>query len=182
VSENSDKPSGGFSEKFSDAFQKPSGEQRKESSEPQPAPDKGSEAAKPSALKRQIVKAFFLAVTAASLAMSPAHAQSTKAQLNSQITTNLPDNTVGQITPQGLRTVTSGIVNSIMPTAPVVAGNLSSFNGTTGLLQDSGLAASVLATAGFNAVNCLGIDDTATIQAKINATSATSHVNLKFAT
>jgi hypothetical protein len=108
-----------------------------------------------------------LAVVAVLCALvAPAYAQKTKAQIITEIGANLPDNTTGQITPSGLRAVPTDIVNSIMPTAPVVAGNLSSFNGTTGLLQDSGLAASVLATAGFNAVNCLGIDDTATIQAR----------------
>ena len=68
----------------------------------------------------------------------PAHAQSTKAQINTQINTIFPDNTIGGITPQGLRTVTSNIVNSIMPTAPVVGGHLACFSGTTGLLQDCG--------------------------------------------
>jgi hypothetical protein len=70
----------------------------------------------------------------------PAQAQKTKAQLNTEITTTFPDNTVGQITPTGLRLVSSDIANSIMPTAPVVAGNLACFNGTTGLLQDCGSA------------------------------------------
>lgn len=70
----------------------------------------------------------------------PAQAQKTKAQLNTEITTTFPDNTVGAITPTGLRLVSSDITNSIMPTAPVVAGNLACFNGTTGLLQDCGSA------------------------------------------
>jgi hypothetical protein len=71
---------------------------------------------------------------------APAMAQSTKAALNSEITTQFPDNTVGSITPLKLRTVTSDIVNSIMPTAPVTAGNLACFSGTTGLLQDCALS------------------------------------------
>jgi hypothetical protein len=66
----------------------------------------------------------------------PAQAQKTKAQLNTEIGTSFPDNAA--ITPQNLRNVSSDIVNSIMPTAPVVSGNLACFNGTTGLLQDCG--------------------------------------------
>lgn len=60
----------------------------------------------------------------------------TKAQLNSRIGVQFPDNNAGAIPPSILRGVTSDIVNSIMPTAPVTAGNLACFNGTTGLLQD----------------------------------------------
>lgn len=70
----------------------------------------------------------------------PAQAQKTKAQLNAEITANYPDNSVGAITPSILRTVTADIVNSILPTAPVVSGNLACFNGTTGLLQDCGVS------------------------------------------
>src|SRR5581483_1413820 len=77
-------------------------------------------------------------VTAIWLVAPPAMAQKTKAQLNTEITTNYPDNIVGFITPALTRTTTSDIVNSIMPTAPVVSGNLACFNGTTGLLQDCG--------------------------------------------
>lgn len=84
--------------------------------------------------------------------VAPAHGQSTKAQINTQIITNLPDNTVGQITPQGLRTVTSNIVNSIMPTAPVVAGNLACFSGTTGLLKDCGPGLVGLTMSGLRAL------------------------------
>lgn len=68
----------------------------------------------------------------------PAHAQKTKAQLNTEIGVLFPNNDVGAITPSVLRTVTSDVVNSIMPTAPVVSGNLACFSGTTGLLQDCG--------------------------------------------
>src|SRR4030081_1499482 len=81
-----------------------------------------------------------LAAVALLCIVAPVHAQKTKAQINSEITTNFPDNTVGQITPQGLRNVTNDIVNSIMPTASVVSGNLACFNGTTGLLQDCGVS------------------------------------------
>lgn len=85
-----------------------------------------------------------LLATLLSILVVPAHAQSTKAQLNSEITTRFPDNTVGAITLTGLRMVTADIVNSIMPTAPVVPGNLACFNGTTGLLQDCGIPPSTL--------------------------------------
>lgn len=77
-----------------------------------------------------------LAVLAA--VASPAHAQKTKAEITTEIGTLFPDNVVGAITPLALRTVTLDTVNSIMPTAPVVAGNLACFSGTTGLLQDCG--------------------------------------------
>lgn len=73
---------------------------------------------------------------------APAYGQSTKAELNTQITTDFPNQTAGAITPTKLRNVTAGIVNSIMPTAPVVSGNLACFSGTTGLLQDCGLSPS----------------------------------------
>lgn len=85
--------------------------------------------------------------------VAPVHAQKTKAQINSEILTNLPDNTAGQITPQGLRAVAADTVNSIMPTAPVVSGNLASFNGTTGLLQDS----IVLSAPTLNGIQFIGI-------------------------
>jgi hypothetical protein len=64
----------------------------------------------------------------------PAQAQKTRAQLNTEIGTSFPDNNF----PLLLRNVTNDIVNSIMPTAPVVSGNLACFSGTTGLLQDCG--------------------------------------------
>jgi hypothetical protein len=70
----------------------------------------------------------------------PAHAQKTRAQLNTEIGTSFPDNSF----PLLLRNVTNDIVNSIMPTAPVVSGNLACFSGTTGLLQDCGTAPSSL--------------------------------------
>lgn len=70
--------------------------------------------------------------------MAPAQAQKTKAQLNTEITLDFPDQNVGAITPLLLRTVASDIVNAVMPTAPVVTGNLACFDGTTGLLKDCG--------------------------------------------
>lgn len=74
------------------------------------------------------------------LIWSPAFAQKTKAQLTTEIGTTYPDNTIGSITPAGVRTYETDVLNSIMPTAPVVAGNLACFSGTTGLLQDCGSA------------------------------------------
>lgn len=71
--------------------------------------------------------------------VAPAHAQKTKAQIAAEIGTLFSDNTTGAITPQKLRAVTLDTINSIMPTAPVAAGNLACFSGTTGLLQDCGL-------------------------------------------
>ena len=88
-------------------------------------------------MKRITTLALLLVVFSA-----PAHAQKTKAAISSEITTLFPDNSLGLITPSQLRTVTSDIINSIMPTAPVVTGNLACFNGTTGLLQDCGLSPS----------------------------------------
>ncbi|MET4493478.1 hypothetical protein [Bradyrhizobium sp. LA7.1] len=86
-----------------------------------------------------ISSSFRLALSALCvLLVYPAHAQKTKAQLNTEIGTNFPDNNSGVITPQNLRTVTGDIVNSIMPTAPVTTGNLACFNGITGLLKDCG--------------------------------------------
>lgn len=83
----------------------------------------------------------FIAAVVLLCAMTPAHAQKTKAQLNSEIGVLFPDNGSGVITPQILRNVTSDMVNAIMPTAPVSSGNIPSFNGSTGLLQDSGVPA-----------------------------------------
>ena len=77
---------------------------------------------------------FFIAL----IAIAPAHAQKTKAQLNTEIGANFPDNMQNQITPLGIRNVTLDTVNSIMPTAPVVSGNTPCFDGTTGLLKDCG--------------------------------------------
>lgn len=71
-------------------------------------------------------------------ASSDGYAQKTKAQIDTEITTQLIDNTSGAITPAILRGITSDIVNSIMPTAPVVSGHAAVFDGTTGLLKDLG--------------------------------------------
>jgi hypothetical protein len=68
----------------------------------------------------------------------PAYAQKTKAQLSVEINATFPNNTVGFITPSLVRSYESDVLNSIMPTAPVVSGNAACFNGTTGLLQDCG--------------------------------------------
>lgn len=87
-------------------------------------------------MKRILIAGLMLA------AISPAFGQKTKASLNTEIGVQFPDNTTGTIIPSNLRTVTADIVNSIMPTSPVVSGNLACFNGTTGLLQDCGLAPS----------------------------------------
>ena len=117
------------------------------------------------------MKKIIIALLACVLGATAAHAQSTKAQLNTDITTNFPDNNVGAITPAGLRLVTSGIVDSIMPTAPVVSGNLACFDGTTGLLQDCGVAAPLSAI--------VGISDTQTLTNKtINGVSNTLTVRL----
>lgn len=83
---------------------------------------------------------LLLSLTALLVAVLPAHAQKTKAQISAEIITLFPDNTVGAITPTALRTVTNDLAISIMPTAPVVSGNLACFDGTTGLLQDCGSA------------------------------------------
>ena len=62
-------------------------------------------------------------------------AQSTKAQLNTEIDTQFPDNAAGQITASRLRTVTKDMVNSVMPTAPVTDSDPAIYDGTTGLLK-----------------------------------------------
>ena len=103
--------------------------------------------------------------------VSPAHAQKTKAAINTEIGGQFPDNNVNLITPLNLRTVTTDIVNSIMPTAPVVAGNLACFSGTTGLLQDCGSAPTA------NAITALTGDVTATGPGSVAATLATVNAN-----
>lgn len=85
-----------------------------------------------------ISRRFLSAVAILCAFVAPAHAQKTKAQLATEITTTYPDNTTGMITPLGIRTYETDLINSIMPTAPVVSGNLACFRGTTGLLQDCG--------------------------------------------
>ncbi len=73
-----------------------------------------------------------------------AHAQSTKAALTTEINTNLASGQSGGITAVQLRTTTLDMLNSIMPTAPVVNNNLACFDGTTGLLKDCGVAPSTV--------------------------------------
>lgn len=85
-----------------------------------------------------ISRRILVAVALLCAVSAPSYAQKTKAMLNTEISVNFPDNTVGFITPSELRNTTLDIVNSIMPAAPVVAGNLACFSGTTGLLQDCG--------------------------------------------
>lgn len=80
----------------------------------------------------------FIAAAALLCAVSPAYAQKTKAQLSQEITLTFPDQTQGAITPSSMRSFQNDFINSIMPTAPVVSGNLVCWNGTTGLLQDCG--------------------------------------------
>jgi hypothetical protein len=87
--------------------------------------------------KRHII---VLALVASCALSAPAHAQKTKAQINTEIGVLFPDNHMGAITPSILRNVTSDIVNSIMPTAPVVSNNLACYSGTTGLLKDCGFS------------------------------------------
>ncbi len=72
------------------------------------------------------------------LSFAPAQAQKTKAAMTTEIGAQFPDNTVGFITPLNVRTVTLDLLNSIMPTAPVVSNNFACFDGTTGLLKDCG--------------------------------------------
>jgi hypothetical protein len=117
-----------------------------------------------------ISRRIFAAVTLLCL-VAPVHAQKTKSQIDAEITTNFPDNNVGAITPQILRGVTSDIVNSIMPTAPVVSGNLACFNGTTGLLQDCGSSPTP------NAITALTGDGTATGPGSVAFTLATVNSN-----
>lgn len=116
---------------------------------------------------KRLAKALLLGPLCGLFLFGPAVAQSTKAQINTEITTTFIDNTVGAITPAGLRAVTSDIINSIMPTAPVVSGNLACFNGTTGLLQDCGSAPTP------NAITALTGDITATGPGSVAATLAT---------
>ena len=70
----------------------------------------------------------------------PAAAQQTKAALTTEINTNFATGVPGGITAATLRTTTTDIINSIMPTAPVVNLNLACFDGITGLLKDCGVA------------------------------------------
>lgn len=89
---------------------------------------------------KHVLRALVIALLCGAFFCAPAMAQKTKAQLTTEVSTTFPDNTSGAITPSGVRTFQNDLINSIMPTAPVVSGNLACFNGTTGLLQDCGLA------------------------------------------
>jgi hypothetical protein len=97
----------------------------------------------------------------------PAHAQKTKTQLNTEIGTSFPDDN----RPQVLRNVTNDIVNSIMPTAPVVSGNIACFNGTTGLLQDCAVSPAIIPSVTLESQNggCAVSDNT---QALIDAANS----------
>lgn len=90
-------------------------------------------------------------VLALSAAM-PADAQKTKSQLTTEVGTTFPDQTTGQITPSGVRTFQNDVINSIMPTAPVGNGNFAAFDGTTGLLKDSGISSSSQFVANANII------------------------------
>jgi hypothetical protein len=89
---------------------------------------------------RKLALALLLAPLCGAFFMGAAQAQKTKAELSAEVSTTFPDNTAGLITPTGVRAFQNDLINSIMPTAPVVSGNLACFNGTTGLLQDCGKA------------------------------------------
>lgn len=94
---------------------------------------------------------------------APSHAQKTKATLNTEVAVNYPDNMIGFITPALARPTLLDIINSIMPNAPVVSGNLACFNGITGLLQDCGVSpTSISITAitglGTGVATALGIN------------------------
>ncbi|HEX8838205.1 MAG TPA: hypothetical protein VF748_14785 [Candidatus Acidoferrum sp.] len=58
------------------------------------------------------MRKFALALLALALLASPAHAQKTKANMTTEINTNLPDNTTGLITPAILRSTLIDMVNS----------------------------------------------------------------------
>lgn len=58
------------------------------------------------------------------LALSPAYAQQTKSQLNTEVSTNYPDNTTGAITPAILRSTTNDIIASFQQ-APTVNAQVS---------------------------------------------------------
>lgn len=118
------------------------------------------------------MRKLFLSLAALLVAVLPAHAQKTKAQISAEIITLFPDNVVGAITPTALRTVTNDIAISIMPTAPVASGNLACFSGTTGLLQDCGLAPPASTIVGINDAQTL-TNKTLTSPA-INSPSITS--------
>lgn len=79
----------------------------------------------------------------------------TAAQILAETAALYPDNSAGFITPANLRAVTNDLVNSIMPTAPVVGNDVASFSGTTGLIQDSGLSVPGSAFVGISDTQAL---------------------------
>jgi hypothetical protein len=91
---------------------------------------------------KRLLTALLLAPLCGAFLLGPAQAQKTKAQLTTEVGTTFPDNTSGQITPSGVRAFQNDMINSIMPTAPVGNNNFASFDGTTGLLKDSGISSS----------------------------------------
>jgi hypothetical protein len=103
-------------------------------------------------MKRHLL-ALLLAPVCGAFLSGPAQAQKTKAQLNTAVGTTFPDNTTGQITPSGVRSFQSDVINSIMPTAPVTSGNLACYNGTTGLLKDCGFTSSATPLAAISVMD-----------------------------
>jgi hypothetical protein len=95
---------------------------------------------------------FAVGILLALSVATPAVAQKTKAQLNTAVGTTFPDQTTGQITPSGVRAFQNDVINSIMPTAPVGNNNFASFDGTTGLLKDSGISSSSQFVANANII------------------------------
>lgn len=121
---------------------------------------------------RNILVALLLAPLVGAFSCAPAFAQKTKAQLTTEVSTTFPDNTTGLITASGVRTFQNDLINSIMPTAPVVSGNLACFNGTTGLLQDCGSSPTA------NAITALTGDIMAAGPGSVAATLATVNANV----
>lgn len=120
-----------------------------------------------------IFRRIFAALALLCAAIAPAQAQKTKAALNAEIGVSFPDNVVGAITPQILRTVTGDIVNSIMPTAPVTPGDTACYTGTTGLLADCAAQTISVKAPPFNATGNGSTDDAAAIQAAANTACGT---------
>jgi hypothetical protein len=88
-------------------------------------------------ISRRILAAFALLC----VFIAPIHAQKTKSAIITEIPQLCPPNQLsGLCTVPNANQIWSDIVNSIMPNAPVVSGNQACFNGTTGLLEDCGVA------------------------------------------